>query len=68
MSDGVVEHGAVDDVGQAAFQRSHRFHRGLAVDFATVVVGGSFGRVPELDGGHDVQGPVICRFPALDRR
>jgi hypothetical protein len=56
--DRVVEHGAVDDVGQPSCQGAHGFHGGLPVGFAAVEVGTSLGWVAQLDGGHDVDGPV----------
>jgi hypothetical protein len=54
----VVDHVAVDDVGQPSFHAPHSFHRGLTIEFLAVVVGTSLGLVTQLDGGHHVQDPV----------
>src|ERR1051326_8726626 len=54
----VADHLPVDDVGQAAFEGAHGFHRGLALGEPAPVAGAAFGVVAELDDGHDVQDPV----------
>jgi hypothetical protein len=52
VSCGVVDHRGVDDVGEASFEKTHRFVRGLAAGLGAVVV--AFGGVAEVDDGHDV--------------
>ena len=63
MSDGVVDEVAEDDVGEPSFQGTHRLHGGLALGLAAVEVGAARSWIPELDGGHDVQGPVDLAVP-----
>jgi len=58
MGDRVVDHVAVDDVGQPSLHASHGFHRGLTIEFLAVVVGTSLGLVTQLNSGHHVQNPV----------
>ena len=60
----VVEHRAVDDVGEASFEAAHGFVGGFAARLLAVVVGAAFGGVAELDDGHDVQDPVDLPVPA----
>ena len=55
---------AVDDIGDAAFQRPHRFLFGFAFGQFAVVVGAASAGVAELgDGGH-VDGVVECAVAA----
>jgi len=63
VRDRVVEHGPIDDVRESSLQGAHRFHRGLPVGFATVVVGAAFGLAAELDGRHDVEDAVDLSVP-----
>ena len=65
---GVGEFAPVDDVGQPAFQCSHRFHRGLAVGEFAPVVTTPFGVAVELDDGHDVQDATDAPVSSPRRR
>jgi hypothetical protein len=62
-ADGVFEHVPVVDVGQTPLEAAHRRHRRLAGGLLAVVVGASFGRIAQLDGGRDVQRPVDVPVP-----
>src|SRR5665811_2284323 len=62
--DVVVEHGSVDDVGQASLQAAHGLVVALPGGHFPVVVGASFGAVAELNDGHHVEHHVDLSVPA----
>ena len=57
----VVEHRLVDDVGESSLQRTHGFHRGLAVGSTAVEVGASLGRVGLPDSVAKRRAPQVVR-------
>ena len=64
VRDQVVEHGAVDDVGEASLEAAHGLVGGLPGSDLAVVVGAALGGVSELNDGHHVQHHVDLPVPA----
>jgi hypothetical protein len=63
---GVLDELAVDDVGQAAPQAEHRFHRGLAVSELAPVVAAADGVLCSCTKPAMWSTWLILRFPARD--